>query len=362
MKCITLLVSAAALASTAAFAAERAIVVPPMLQMSWEFVTPGTTARLRPHLGVGFWQRGSGAAPGVGANYVSALEYQLPEAAPSRVRSASFQFSGRPSQCVGAEPVVIDVYAYAADGRPEVGDTQKGSRVAQLSATCSDRQAFARPIDVTAIVRQLSVPAGVRHVGFNIRKANHRQGPGLFELSPGRLTVVLADEASFAQAPRSRVAEAAMPRFAPRAEAGTPRFSPGAEQGMPRSSPAAVAAPGSARGMTGEHVDPAFRGEWVPAQTACTSPLKLVLDAHLVAFVNGSQRAEFRRLDQCFSCMGRDVQDVTLLSTDAMGDSPFMITLDGSRKARPAVSVDFPNDRSLAARFPFGNRALKKCS
>jgi hypothetical protein len=140
MKCNTLLLLVATLASTGASAAERAVAVAPMLQMSWEFVTPGTGARLRPHLGVGFWQRASGAKPGVGANYVSALEYQLPEAAPARVRSASFQFSGRPSRCVGAEPVVIEVYAYAGDGRADVDDAHAGSRVAQLSASCSDNR------------------------------------------------------------------------------------------------------------------------------------------------------------------------------------------------------------------------------
>jgi hypothetical protein len=47
---------------------------------------------------------------------------------------------------------------------------------------------------VTAIVRQQAVASGVHFVGFNIRKANHRQGPGLFSLSAGKLTVVLADQ------------------------------------------------------------------------------------------------------------------------------------------------------------------------
>jgi len=183
----------ASLSATAGNAADRAIAVSPAVQESWEFATHTTGGRLRPQLGVGFWQRASGAKPGVGSNYVSALEYQLPEAAPGRVRSASFQFSGRPSQCVGAEPVVIDVYAYAADGKVDVSDAAAGSRVAQLTASCSDNPAFARPIDVTSIVRQQSVPAGIRHIGFNIRKANNRQGPGLFTLAAGKLTVVLAD-------------------------------------------------------------------------------------------------------------------------------------------------------------------------
>ena len=195
MKRHVLLPFVLALAAGAVCAADRPIAVSPALQSSWEFVTPGSEVRQRPQLGVGFWQRASGAKPGVGANYVSAVEYQLPEAAPARVRSASFQFSGKPSQCVGNEPVVVEVFAYTGDGRADVGDTRAGSRVAQLSADCSDKSAFARPIDVTSIVRQLSVASGVRHVGFNIRKGNNRQGPGLFALYPGKLTVVLADQA-----------------------------------------------------------------------------------------------------------------------------------------------------------------------
>jgi hypothetical protein len=235
-------------ASAAAMATDRAIGVAPKLQMSWEFATHTTTARLRPHLGVGFWQRGSGAKPGVGSNYVTALEYQLPEAASARVRSASFQFSGRPSQCVGAEPVVIDVYAYAADGRADAADASAGTRVAQLSANCTDNPAFARAIDVTAIVRQLSVPAGIRHVGFNIRKANNRQGPGLFNLAAGKLTVVLADQAVTAPPQMPATAPGAT-RPAVAGAAATPLTSPAAPrlsrsaQAMPQRATAAAAVP-----------------------------------------------------------------------------------------------------------------------
>lgn len=207
------------LASTVGSAADRSIAVPPTVKSSWAFETHVSGARLRPHLAVGFWQRGSGAKPGVGANFVSALEYQLPEAAPVRVRSASFQFSGRPSQCVGAEPVVIDVYTYAADGKADVNDAKAGSRVAQLSADCSDKAAFSRPIDVTAIVRQQAVASGVRFVGFNIRKANNRQGPGLFDLSAGKLTVVLADR-PLAQPPMANAG--AVPPAAIQAPAARP--------------------------------------------------------------------------------------------------------------------------------------------
>ena len=123
----------------------------------------------------------------------------------------------------------------------------------------------------------------------------------------------------------------------------------------------AALACGTALAMTGESVAVPFRGAWVPAKASCESPLKVVIDANVVTFVNAADRAEFRKLDQCFTCMGRDVKDVTLLSTDAMGDSPFMITLDGTRKGKPAVGVDLGNDKKLAARFPLGNVALKKC-
>ena len=191
----TMLTLGLVLVTGASWAADRTIPVPPTIAMSWGYVIPGSQVNPHRTMAVGFWQRSSGAKPGVGAVFVSTIEYQLPEAAPARVRSATFQFSGRPSQCSGAEPVVIDVYAYAADGKSAGSDASAGSRVAQLSADCTDKAAFARPIDVTAIVRQQSVASGVHFVGFNIRKANNRQGPGLFNLSAGKLTVVLADQA-----------------------------------------------------------------------------------------------------------------------------------------------------------------------
>jgi hypothetical protein len=122
----------------------------------------------------------------------------------------------------------------------------------------------------------------------------------------------------------------------------------------------AVLAIPSSQGMTGGSVAAEFRGEWVLASAACTSPLKLIIEPTTVTFVKGSDRAEFRKLEQCFSCMGRDVENITLLSTDARGDSPFMIYLDGSKK-KPSVSVDFSNDKELGKRFPFGTVALKKC-
>ena len=117
---------------------------------------------------------------------------------------------------------------------------------------------------------------------------------------------------------------------------------------------------GTPQTMTGGSVAVAFRGEWVPAKAPCTSPLKLIIGPQVVTFVKRAERAEYRKLDQCFSCMGHDVENITILSTDAMGDSPFTIYLDGS-KPKPVVTIDFSNDKKLGMRFPFGAAALKKC-
>jgi hypothetical protein len=117
---------------------------------------------------------------------------------------------------------------------------------------------------------------------------------------------------------------------------------------------------GTSQTMTGGSVAAEFRGEWVPANAACISPLRLIIEPNIVTFVKGTDRAEYRKLEQCFSCMGHDVENITLLSTDAMGDSPFTIYLDGSKK-KVKLTVDAGNDKKLQARFPFGTAALKKC-
>jgi hypothetical protein len=125
---------------------------------------------------------------------------------------------------------------------------------------------------------------------------------------------------------------------------------------------ALVLAAGTAHTMTGGSVDAKFRGTWVPTKAACASPLKLVIEANQVSFVNGAQRADYKKLEQCFSCAGgaSDLDPPTMLSTDAMGDSPWTIYLDRKRKT-PTLTVDFSKDKELGARFPLGTAALKKC-
>lgn len=107
-------------------------------------------------------------------------------------------------------------------------------------------------------------------------------------------------------------------------------------------------------------IDSRFRGEWVPAKAGCSSALRLKLDSALVTFVNKSDILRYANLEQCYSCMGRDVDDFVWLTTDQMGDSPFTIFLDG-RKKPVSLSIDFANDKTLGRRFPFGRAPLKKC-
>jgi hypothetical protein len=120
-----------------------------------------------------------------------------------------------------------------------------------------------------------------------------------------------------------------------------------------------IAAAGASPAMTGGSVDASLRGQWVPVKANCASPLKFVVEANAVAFINGAQRMAYTKLEQCFSCAGRDVNNVVWLSTDAMGDSPFIIHFDTTKKQ--AVYLDFSNDKKLAARFPLGTGPFKKC-
>lgn len=115
---------------------------------------------------------------------------------------------------------------------------------------------------------------------------------------------------------------------------------------------------GSSLAITGGSVDPALRGEWVPAKAACPSPLKVVVEANKVTFFNGTQQQAYTQLEQCFSCGGQAAQNIIWLSTDKMGDSPFIIHFD--TKKRIANEVDFSNDKKLAARFPLKG-PLKRC-
>ncbi len=178
-------------------AADRQIGIDPMLSVHWSTLTGGPTtpaATMGNNMMVGFWQRSSGAKAGVGSINTGVVEFQLPENPPQRIRSATLQFKARASQCSGAEPVVFEVFGFAGNGRPDAADATSGQRLAQLTANCTDNPAFTQVIDVSNLVRQLTVPSGLRFVGFNVRKMNHRAGPSYFGFSAAKLTIVVAEQ------------------------------------------------------------------------------------------------------------------------------------------------------------------------
>ena len=181
----------------ASSAVDRQIGIDPMLSVHWSTLTGGSTppaATMGNHMMVGFWQRSSGAKAGVGSINTGVVEFQLPENPPQRIRAATLQFRARASQCAGGEPVVFEVFGFAGNGQPDPADAILGQRLAQLTANCTDNPAFTQVIDVSNLVRQLSVPSGLRFAGFNVRKTNHRAGPSFFGFSAAKLTIVVADQ------------------------------------------------------------------------------------------------------------------------------------------------------------------------
>jgi hypothetical protein len=113
-----------------------------------------------------------------------------------------------------------------------------------------------------------------------------------------------------------------------------------------------VLAGGSALAMTGDRVAVPLRGNRVPAKATCSSPLKLVTDAARFAFASGAERAERRKLEQCFSCMGQGVQDVTLLAT-AVGAGPFPDHARSPQEGhRARASISATTSSSLPASRP----------
>ncbi len=229
--CKGLVLSCLAVAGAAA-AVDREIGIDPMLSVHWSTLTGGPAtpaAQMANNMMVGFWQRASGAKAGVGSINTGVVEFQLPENPPQRIRSATLQFKARASQCAGAEPVVFEVYGFPGNGRPDPADATMGTRLGQLTANCGDNPAFTQPIDATQLVRSLTVPSGLRYVGFNVRKMNHRAGPSFFGFSAAKLTVVVASEdlPVSASAPVAAGARDGTPAGTTGAPGGTAQFDPG---------------------------------------------------------------------------------------------------------------------------------------
>ena len=154
-------------------AADRTIPLSPIMTQTWSFSTGEPTVRSGPGKGglmAGFWQRSSGAKIGVGSDNIATAEFQLPETAAVRVRSATYQFSGRASQCSGAEAVVFDVYAYPGDGKPTIADASTHA------GRAADRRLQGQPGVRAPDRRHRDRPAAVGALGHPARGLQHPQG------------------------------------------------------------------------------------------------------------------------------------------------------------------------------------------
>lgn len=225
-------------------AADRQIGVDPMLSVTWGTLTGGPTTpppTMANNMAAGYWQRSSGAKAGVGSINTGVVEFQLPENAANRIRSATLALRARASQCAGAERVVFEVYGFAGNGRAEPSDATTGVRLASISADCKDNPAFTQPVDVTLLVRQLSVASGLSHVGFSVRKVNHRALASLFSFSAAKLVIVVSDE----DLPVGAVIGAAAGSTAPAADGTSPSDPASLLRGLAKAATTVIAGGGS---------------------------------------------------------------------------------------------------------------------
>jgi hypothetical protein len=130
--------------------------------------------------------------------------FRLPQVQPPRVRSATLQIVRNKGEqrCSGAEPVLIDLYAYISDGKLDLSDVGRGQRIHRSEGTCVD-SSFSEPLDVSAAVRT-AIATGGKFIGFSLRAGNTRRAYGLVAFNGNnpairdanrvRLLVTVADD------------------------------------------------------------------------------------------------------------------------------------------------------------------------
>lgn len=124
---------------------------------------------------------------------------------------------------------------------------------------------------------------------------------------------------------------------------------------------ALFAVPATMRAQTNE-IPREFVGDWVPATSACSAPLRFRVAPKQVMLVNGRDSATFGDVDICMSCVGgARYEGITVMmkpqySTD---DAPFMAYFNDEEKRGVTKLQDMKPD--IARRFPVSNVALRKC-
>lgn len=128
-----------------------------------------------------------------------------------------------------------------------------------------------------------------------------------------------------------------------------------------------------------EPVPAEFRGDWVPAGAACTSPLRFRVSATNATLVNGADKASYGDLAWPTQFFGPDYSGIVVTGIPEFesGDSPFTIFFNadehkGMAKLGILQGDETPGNarynaivraaKKLNQRFPLDNVPLKKCA
>lgn len=124
---------------------------------------------------------------------------------------------------------------------------------------------------------------------------------------------------------------------------------------------ALCAVPRAAAAQTNE-IPREFVGDWVPARSACTAPMRFRVAPRQVTLVNGRDSATYGDVDICLTCAGGTRYEgitVFMLPQYSSGNSPFMAHFNAEEKRGVTRLEDMKPE--VAKRFPLGAVALRKC-
>lgn len=114
--------------------------------------------------------------------------------------------------------------------------------------------------------------------------------------------------------------------------------------------------------QSAEPLPPEFHGTWVPAGSACPSPLAISVSTQSIQFRNAKSERSFQ-VEACFSCEGGARYNgivVWATPTEPQAELAFTAYFNaGERKGGAVVEVLAPG---LQSQFPLNKVELRRCS
>ncbi len=118
----------------------------------------------------------------------------------------------------------------------------------------------------------------------------------------------------------------------------------------------------------GKQVEAEWRGDYVVAAAACTSPVRLRLGVDRMTLINGRDSAVFRDLDFTHSYYGQDYDGIQFVSmpeytrsSNSAQGYPFLVQFNDGEK-RGALRILDDMQPSLKQRFPIADVPLRRCA